>query len=460
MESKNIRRILFNSLKQKKESNSFNIKNFKKLQNINIKLPILINNPTEIGNSTRDIENLRRNIHQAKINVNEKKKELQFLKIQYNKLIKENRQYKKLIYEVLDLHDEAKNNIERNENREIFIDSSIISEEQLINKINECKIDKKQKKELKSSFEILNLKDQLNIKRKLLLIKRKEIDDLKHGISIKNIYEMNSKLETIRVNGKRLQNEVLSLEENLTKKEEIISKLENEIKKEEKENEKYNKQLSEYQSKYNIKLKELKEIEKDLNDIDTKRKLQINKMTKNVRYEGSKLKGLKLKSKIFKMRNDIEKLEKYETEKRGDLKNLLEQKRKIVSDLKNKSIELENKIYDLEQKNNKLFTQVSQNEQEKIAFENRGKEQIKDIKRLKELEKVIYELKLTKEQIIKELEEKQKFIENVDNYNNKKNNIEEKKEIQEEKQGENSRSRNENQNDNLKSQENPEKGKK
>ena len=452
MESKNIRRILFNSLKQKKENNSFNIKNFKKLQNINIKLPILINNPTEIGNSTRDIENLRRNIHQAKINVNEKKKELQFLKIQYNKLIKENRQYKKLIYEVLDLHDEAKNNIERNENREIFIDSSIISEEQLINKINECKIDKKQKKELKSSFEILNLKDQLNLKRKLLLSKRKEIDDLKHGISIKNIYEMNSKLETIRVNGKRLQNEVLSLEENLTKKEEIISKLENEIK--------YNKQLSEYQTKYNIKLKELKEIEKDLNDIDTKRKLQINKMTNNVRYEGSKLKGLKLKSKIFKMRNDIEKLEKYETEKRGDLKNLLEQKRKIVSDLKNKSIELENKIYDLEQKNNKLFTLVSQNEQEKIAFENRGKEQIKDIKRLKELEKVIYELKLTKEQIIKELEEKQKFIENVDNYNNKKNNIEEKKEIQEEKQGENSRSRNENQNDNLKSQENPEKGKK
>ena len=162
-------------------------------------------------------------------------------------------------------------------------------------------------------------------------------------------------------------------------------------------------------------------------------------MTNNTQYEGSKLKGLKLKSKIVKIRNDIDKLEKYETEKRGDLKNLLEQRRKIVSDLRNKCIELENKIYDLEQKNNKLFTQVKINEQEKIAFENRGKEQIKDIKRLKELEKVIFELKLTKEQIIKELEEKQKFIENVDNYNNKKNNIEEKKEIQEEKQGEKTR---------------------
>ena len=154
-----------------------------------------------------------------------------------------------------------------------------------------------------------------------------------------------------------------------------------------------------------------------------------------------------------KIRNDIDKLEKYETEKRGDLKNLLEQRRKIVTDLRNKCIELENKIYDLEQKNNKLFTQVKINEQEKIAFENRGKEQIKDIKRLKELEKVIFELKLTKEEIIKELEGKQKYLDNIKNGNDKKNNIEEIKEV---KENEKTRSRNENQNDNLKSLENQE----
>lgn len=453
MESKNIRRILFNSLKQKKEGNSLMLKNLKNLKNLHIKLPMITNNQTEIGTSTKYIENIRKQIHQVKINVNEKKKELQFLKIQYNKLIKENRGYKKLIYEVLDLHDEAKNNIERNENKEIFLDSSYISEEQLLNKINECKIDKKQKNELIKSFEILNLKDQLNIKRKLLLNKKKEFDELKHGTSVKNIFEMNSKLETIRVNGKRLQNEVSSLEGTHTKKEEIISKLEKDIKNEEKENEKYNKQLSEYETKYNNKLKEMKEIEKDLNDIDIRRKIQINKMTNNTQYEGSKLKGLKLKSKIVKIRNDIDKLEKYETEKRGDLKNLLEQRRKIVTDLRNKCIELENKIYDLEQKNNKLFTQVKINEQEKIAFENRGKEQIKDIKRLKELEKVIFELKLTKEQIIKELEEKQKYLNNIKNGNDKKNNIEEIKEV---KENEKTRSRNENQNDNLKSLENQE----
>ena len=191
MESKNIRRILFNSLKQKKEGNSLMLKNLKNLKNLHIKLPMITNNQNEIGTSTKDIENIRKQIHQVKINVNEKKKELQFLKIQYNKLIKENRGYKKLIYEVLDLHDEAKNNIERNENKEIFLDSSYISEEQLLNKINECKIDKKQKNELIKSFEILNLKDQLNIKRKLLLNKKKEFDELKHGTSVKNIFEMN-----------------------------------------------------------------------------------------------------------------------------------------------------------------------------------------------------------------------------------------------------------------------------
>ena len=346
MESKNIRRILFNSLKQKKENNSFNIKNFKKLQNINIKLPILINNPTEIGNSTRDIENLRRNIHQAKINVNEKKKELQFLKIQYNKLIKENRTYKKLIYEVLELHDETKSTIERKDNKENFLESSYISEEQLINKINACKIDSKQKKELETSIEMLNLKEELNSKRKLLLKKKKEYDDLKQGISLKNMNEMSTKLETIRFNEKKLKNEVLTMEERLAKNEEIILQLENEIKNEEKTNEELSKQESEYETKYNNKFKEIKEIEKDLIDIDTRRKLKINKITKNVKYEGSKLKGIKLRTKIDKIKNDIDNIEAYETRKREDLKNLLEQRKAIIAELKNKNNELEKQIND------------------------------------------------------------------------------------------------------------------
>ena len=43
----------------------------------------------------------------------------------------ENKIYKKLIFEVLDLHDEAKNNIDKLDNKEKILDSSYISEEQL-----------------------------------------------------------------------------------------------------------------------------------------------------------------------------------------------------------------------------------------------------------------------------------------------------------------------------------------
>ena len=368
------------------------------------------------------------------MNINQKKKELQFLKIQYNKLIKENRNYKKLIYGVLELHDETKSNIEQKDNKENLIESSYISKEQLLNKINACKIDNKQKKELQTSFEMLNLKEELNSKKKLLLTKKKEYDDLKHGISLRNMNEMNLKLETIRINKRKLQNEVSSLEEILTKNQEIILQLENEIKNEEKTNNEMNKQESEYEVKYKNKINELKEIQKDLTELDTRRKIKIFKITKNVVCEGSKLKGLKLKSKIFKIKNDIDKLEKYENEKRDDLINLLEQRRNIVSELKNKNLELEKQINDLDEKNIKLYVKVNENKEEKNALENRGKEQIKDIKRLKELEKEIHEKKIAKNNLIKEIEKRQKCLENIKDDSNKNKNKEIKQEEKNEKQ--------------------------
>ena len=51
--------------------------------------------------------------------------------------------------------------------------------------------------------------------------------------------------------------------------------------------------------------------------------IKINKITKNVKYEGSKLKGLKLRTKIDKIKNDINSIEEYETQKREDYKNSL-----------------------------------------------------------------------------------------------------------------------------------------
>ena len=411
MESKSSRSFVFNSVKRKNENKNYGKPNFKHSLNIYLNLPIVAVNAFEGSNPTSNsIDNLKKQIFQSKININKKKKELQILKIQYNKLIKENRTYKKLIFEVLDLHDEAKNNIDKLDNKEKILDSSYISEEQLLNKINICKIDAKQEKELKNSFEMINLKEELSSKRKLLLNKRKEYDDLKQGITIKNMNEMNSKLESIRVNEIKLQNEVTSSQEKLIKNTEITHKLEKDIESQEKINEELSKQEADYEKRYSSKLNEVKEIEKDIGSIESRRKNKITKITNNVNFTGGKLKGIRLKSKIFKIKNDINKIQEYKSNERDDLIKKLEQKRAIVSELKKTNLDLETKIKDLEIKNTQLYVEVNKNIQEKSILENRGKEQMKDLKKIKELEKTIYELKMVKDKLIKDFEERQKYL--------------------------------------------------
>ena len=411
MESKSSRSFVFNSVKRKNENKNYGKPNFKHSLNIYLNLPIVAVNAFEGSNpTTNSIDNLKKQIFQSKININKKKKELQILKIQYNKLLKENRTYKKLIFEVLDLHDEAKNNIDKLDNKEKILDSSYISEEQLLNKINICKIDAKQEKELKNSFEMINLKEELSSKRKLLLTKRKEYDELKQGITIKNMNEMNSKLESIRVNEIKLQNEVTSSQEKLIKNTEITHKLEKDIESQEKINEELSKQEADYEKRYNSKLNEVKEIEKDIGSIESRRKNKITKITNNVNFTGGKLKGIRLKSKIFKIKNDINKIQEYKSNERDDLIKKLEQKRAIVSELKKTNLDLETKIKDLEIKNTQLYVEVNKNIQEKSILENRGKEQMKDLKKIKELEKTIYELKMVKDKLIKDFEERQKYL--------------------------------------------------
>ena len=325
-----------------------------------------------------------------------------------------------MIFEVLDLRDETKNNPERKDNKENLFESSYISEEQLLNKINLCKINTKQKEKLQNSFEMLNLKEELNSKRTLLLNRRKEFDELKHGVSIKNMNEMNLKLKSIQENERKLQNEVSSLEERLSKNEELIKQLEKEIQNEEKLSEDLSKQDAEYGLKFKNKVNEIKEISKDITMVDLRRKNKITKITNSSNYEGIKLKECRLKSKIVQMKKDITKIDEYE-KTRNDVIKVLEQKRSVVSELKKKNAELEKDINDYEQKNTKLYVKVNQYQQERSALENRGKEQIKDIKRLQELENVLIELKIYRDKKIQELENLNDKNKKIDEKNKEEN---------------------------------------
>ena len=348
-----------------------------------------------------------------------------------------------MIYEVLDLQDETNGNIERKDNKENFLDSLYISQEQLINKINTCKIDEKQKEKLEMSYAMLNLKEEFNIKRKLLLIKRREYNELKQNISLKNMNEMNNKLKKIRVNERKLQNEVTSIEDRLSKNEQLIKQLEMDLKIQEKTYEEMSKQEVEYELKYKNKLNEMKQIENDISIIKIRRKNKITKITNN-RYEGIKMKGCRLKSKIARIKNDINNIKKYEEEERNKLVISLEEKRNIVNGLKDKCRDLEKEINEIEQQNSKLYIKVTQINQEKIAFENKGKEQNKDIKRIQELEKGIFELKVYKDKLIKELENKQKIIGDKNN-----NTIKTEKNISDKKEGSNKTENNTNKKENI-----------
>ena len=428
MDSKILRLLLFNLSIKRNVNSSYTKPNLKNSPNIYLNLPFIPNNSFENENSEKDVEYFKKQILKNKITINDKKKELQVLKIQYNKLLKENRADKKMIYEVLDLQDETNGNIERKDNKENFLDSLYISQEQLINKINTCKIDEKQKEKLEMSYAMLNLKEEFNIKRRLLLIKRREFNELKQNISLKNMNEMNNKLKKIRVNERKLQNEVTSIEDRLSKNEQLIKQLEMDLKIQEKTYEEMSKQEVEYELKYKNKLNEMKQIENDISIIKIRRKNKITKITNN-RYEGIKMKGCRLKSKIARIKNDINKIKKYEEEERNKLVISLEEKRNIVNGLKNKCRDLEKEINEIEEQNSKLYIKITQINQEKIAFENRGKEQNKDVKRIQELEKGIFELKVYKDKLIKELENKQKTIGDKNNNTTKiEKNISDKKE--------------------------------
>ena len=408
MNSSNFRNLFFNEQNPLNESNIFKQKNL----NSNMNLPLLTINSFDTGDYERDITNLKKQIFQNKTNFNKKKEELQFLKIKYNKLVRENRNYRKLIYEVLELHDETKSNLDSKIYQENYFETPYISEEQLLNKINNCKIDKKQEKKLKNSFEMMNLKDKLNIKRELLFTKRREYKDLKYNISLKNRNEMKSKLENIRVNEKKIQNVVTVFEDYLQKNKTIEDELLEKLEEEEKKYEKIAREELEYKSKYIQKSNEEEKIKKELEDIDNRRKNKIYKNTKNVQFEGGKLKGLKLKLHIKKISNELNEINAYEKE-RDKLIDKLEQKKKKIDILKKNNQKKEDEIRELDEKNTKLYLSYIENKQEKNILENRGKEQNRDIKELKFLEEKIEQLEDIKNKLDIEIEDKINYLNNL-----------------------------------------------
>ena len=375
-----------------------------------------------------DIESLKKKLILNKSNINKKKTELQDLKIQYNKLINENKNHKNLIYEILQLENELNNSSEIDtdniNNNNPF---GRITEEQLISKINTCKITEEQKEKLKDSYELINLRMEINNKKKLLLNKNNEYDKLKYNLKFKNMNEITTKLEDLIIEEKRIKQDIVKLEEILQKNNnEILPKLEKEFEKEEKNFEEINQKEKEYKKIFNNKLQQLNELKTEIINIEknTKSKKTKNILMDGTEYKGTKTISIKLKTKIEKMKYELEKINKYKNEKRDEMANLVIERKKKTDEQKKKNNELETKINELSEKNQNLYLKTLEYGEERKKLENRGKEQNKEIRKMKELEDKLNNVTNKKNELIKECEEKEKFSkENEKELNDKNKNV-------------------------------------
>ena len=305
---------IFNLQKQKTD---FNLKTDSPKKNTHFPLLTFnsISNYDSPTNSKLEIEALKNKLIVNKTNINKKKQELQELKIQYKKLLDENKTNKNLISNILQLDNEQNSNsIETDPYMAGGLGVINISEEQLIARINDCKINEAQEQKLKASIELINLREQINAKKKLLLSKNKEYDKLKDILKFKKKNEMNDKLEDLTKESENLKREIPKLEEILQKNnKERMPKLEEELEKTEKNSEEINKKEKEYKKDFNDKIKKLAELKQEIEYLESKvnsKKISINKIPNSSEYKGTKVTSLKLKSKIEKMKLELELINK------------------------------------------------------------------------------------------------------------------------------------------------------
>ena len=372
-----------------------------------------------------DIDSLKKKLISNKSNINKKRTELQDLKIQYNKLIDENKNHKNLIYEILHLENEPNSSsIEIEENNFNIGPLGRITEEQLISKINSCKIDEDQEKRLKDSYELINLRMELNNKKKLLLNKNNEYDKLKNKLKFKNMNEITTKLEDLIIEEEKIKKENEKMDEILQKNtSEILPNLEKEFEDEKNIYDEICKIESKNKKEFNDKLNKINELKTEIQNIENKTKFTKNKnlAMNGLEYKGSKTIGIKLKARIEKMKFELEQINKYKNQKREDIIKIVEERKSKIDEQKKKNSELEKNINEINEKNKDLYMKTLDYNEEKKKLENRGKESNKEIKKMKEIEDKLNIVKNKKNELIIECEEKEVILKNNKKEQNEKN---------------------------------------
>lgn len=374
-------------------------KNENKPKNIS-KLPplnsILFNDIIANTNQPQTNSNagLQKTLLDNRIFLNQKKKELQDLKIQCNKLNFANKNSQNLIKKIMCLEDKN------------------ITTDELIFKIKTIQISDAQYNKLKESLTITELRSKINEKKKILLSKINEYEYLKDNSTFRNINELYNEINKKEIETINLKNDIEKLNEIYEKNNQIISELLKNLEIQSKNLENLNERQNENQNRS-------KSLRQQINDLIQ----QIKCSESNINIQ--KFKNMNKTNNNQNLKRDInlkeiqiQRINEYRQIK-DSLISQINKKQTKVKDQKEKNSLLENEINNLMNENHEIYSKVNKYKEENKKLENKSHEPIREIRRMEQLQKNLTELKEIKNNLLiinKAINEKNK--ENEDEIKN------------------------------------------
>ena len=318
-----------------------------------------------------DIESLRQELTSYRLDMNQKKSELNELRITISKLSEDNKSNKALIAKILG----------------IDLEKSFTKKE-LINTIIQCKPTEAQKKQLREAYEVIKLKLEINGKKKILNTKNTEINNLTKNAKVKVIKELDYEYQLKCQHQKKIMKVIKKMENTIKKNEKAVYELEKEYNIQ-KEN---NKKLMENMEESEKKLKETEEKKEILNNELYEMKEKMRRLQEKISKEKNKMKNDNDDYYIRSTRHKIAEMNRYKENKDEIIKEL-EEKKNNYKKLEEQKKEQDKLISELNEKNKKLSDELDKFEEEKNKLMKKANEPRISNQKLKELENEIKALK-------------------------------------------------------------------
>ena len=337
-----------------------------------------------------DSESLKQQLNNCKTMIHEQKATILNFKIKYGKLYNENMNNKNLISNVLGTPLEQ-----------------YLTKEEVLDKIENVKLTKKERNILNEAYECILLKYDIEEKKERNKKSAKYLKELIDNSKVKKINEMvNEYLEKCEEQRKILR-KLKSIEEAT-----ILIESENVILEQSLEKEKKTK--NEIQKKKLNKRDNYEELIEERSNLSHQNKLLIERIKKTIKQAREKTDKIRLiETQLKEIEINCQDIDEYKTERDSKIKKL-DEKKLSDEEIRKDRKDQENIIKQLNSEYEQLGNKMSNYLEEKPKLLKKAKEPKSDIDNMKKLESTLKELKAERENQNKLHEEKQAKLKNID----------------------------------------------